>query len=1119
MRIARMTLILSIPLLVAINTAWSISVVFVDGLVLPGTTKALKGTSSALKDNLARYRKNQSSVAFLIANQSDFNSAWGCTGSVTGTTSAGDYTITLKDMIEVYNPQSNIKEITVIEDDHTPPYTEHLTAAYRIISGSPLANKLPADEVNQFYKFLSRKYQTKQLQQEMASASSYNQLIQIIAERVGLDITPEKAVELLINNSFTERKKNILAELLFQQNKSSAGGPDEGGEAAANFYDQLNKLNLPRELHEPLLETIDRYERSKQSPHEGPSLEAYLKFALALPWKDSFSEEQELFDLEAVATALDNYQYGMEQIKDTVLTHLALRMVSNGNNPLVLCLVGAPGTGKTSISQNIAKALNKKLYTISLGGVHAQSDICGTSRTYINAAEGKILRGLKTTKSASCVILLDEIDKMGLANEWHGSPADALLPALDPEQNKAFHDDYLALPFNISKVIFIATANKEANIPQALRDRMMVIQVPSYTREEKIAIAKEKVIPKLLSRTALMSSKPVFSDEVIGTIIDNYTFEDGLRGLQAQLNLLIGKFARAYLRGETITFTVDNISEYLGTAHNSLAAFKRRAKAIEPYLEKATRKKLFDAIELFDAARERTQEYDHLRTYISTFLDMPWKPAKDATDYNLKAVSKKLDQTHYGAHEVKDQILDYLAMAERTGNALSTTLCLVGAPGVGKTSIAESIAHATNRPFARLSMGGIQSSVDIRGLGGEYRGGHIGAIAKALSEAGALDAVIVVDEIDKIQHPSIAGALLDMLDPNQNKTFIDDYLGVPIDLSKVLFIATANDVGDLIKISYPLFDRMTLVEMPSYTEQQKVEIAENYVLPQLLKVNNLKRLPFLTDDLLRSIINDYTFEGGVRQLTKRLKTIIARYLRSKAMDEEFTLTKDTLPSIFGAPSGLTRDIPTEDQIGVVNGLFVIPSRGTGGILVIQVNIRPGTGVIHTTGMIERSMEESIKAASSYVKTHCQELFGRYAPHLNAITPKDFERIDIHIHATRGVQKDGNSAGLAFCTALISALSQRPFDHTCAMTGEIDINGNALAIGGVAEKLEGARKAGIKHVFVPEENRADVETMKEKPAGVKITFVRHINEILPHVLQAPRTLLRSADLFAVKNSCP
>jgi ATP-dependent Lon protease len=639
---------------------------------------------------------------------------------------------------------------------------------------------------------------------------------------------------------------------------------------------------------------------------------------------------------------------------------------------------------------------------------------------------------------------------------------------------------------------------------------MIIIQVPSYSTAEKVEIALTKIVPRLLQKMGLMSKKPTFTPAVIEAIITNYTFEDGLRGLTHQLNILLGKFARGYLRGEEVIFTVENLETYLGSPHNNLAEFKRKAKEIEPFLHTQARTKLFDAIEKFDTAKERTPEHDMLYSYISTFLAMPWKKTKALKAYNLKTVAEEIEKTHFGAHKIQEQILDYLTLSQQSSvTGLSTTLCLAGPPGVGKTSIAQSIAHALNKPVARISMGGIVSIDDLRGIDQAYRGCKLGAIAQAIKEAGSNDGVIILDEIDKITTLAVANALLDILDPSQNKEFLDNYLATTIDLSKILFIATANNLDT---IPYPLLDRMTIIPMEGYSENTKIKIAFKHIIPKILEQSGLTDSSFITTELLQALIRQYTNELGVRKLTNKLKTVIARYARSVEMGTPLTITPEILPTFFGAGRRLEEPL-TEGIPGVVNGLYA--SASGGGIGKIQATLSLNSGKesekFTITGMLKQMTTESIQAARGYIKANISQLAARYANYPFTITADMLSHIAIHVHMTRGHEKDGNSAGLAFCTALVSALTNRPAHHTYAMTGEIDLLGNALAIGGLDQKLAGARRNGITCVFVPEENRRNIEELEELPEGLEIVFVTHITQILDRILMPPVPLDASSPL--------
>jgi len=1083
----------------------ALPLVFVDGLILSNMTRTITPSSKKMESALARYYQTQTPVAFVIQKRTEMNTLWGALGLVTtcvpqvtrdSRETLMQFTLAFKDVIEIYNPDQKITEVIVQDSDSQTteldlPLTGFMTRKY-----PPISNRLPTQEIETIFQILHRKYKQNSLKKELADAPNCNQCIQIYVDSLGLTISPDCALEFITQDFSVQHKLTLLVKIILEQEKSKQSPQDI--DLSNQLRERLAQLCLPEVPNTYLGDLIDRFEKVQQNPHEGPGLESFLKFALALPWEDSLDRSPADYDLEKVAATLDECQYGMEQVKDTILTHLALRMVSPEGVPFTLCLVGSPGVGKTSICSQIAFALNKPLYRISLAGSHMQSDILGTNRTYLNAQEGKILKALKTTKSASCVILLDEIDKMGNENPMHGSPANALLHVLDPEQNTEFFDEYLGTPFNISKVLFLATANNEREIPAPLRDRMVIIHVPSYSITEKVEIALTKIVPRLLQKMGLMSKKPTFSPEVIEMIINNYTFEDGLRGLTHQLNILLGKFARGYLRGEEVIFTPENLASFLGEPHNNLAEFKKKAKEIEPHLHTNARRKLFDAIEKFDVAKERTPEHEMLRSYITTFLALPWEKTKTLKQYDLKKVAAEIEATHYGAHKVQEQILDYLTLSQQNPRSeLSTTLCLVGNPGVGKTSIAHSIAKALDKKVGRISMGGITSVDDLRGIDQAYRGSKIGAIAQALKEAGSSDIVIILDEIDKINSLPIANALLDVLDPSQNKAFFDNYLETTIDLSRVLFIATANDLDT---IPYPLLDRMSLIGMEGYSETQKIEIAHKHIIPNLLKQSGITDASYITTELLQEIIRGYTHELGVRQLTNRLKTVIARYARSVELGTPLTITPDILSTFFGARHS-NQEALTEGVPGLVNGLYA--SAGGGGLGKIQVTLSHNATQVSpgftSTGILKQMTIESIQAALGYVKAHITRLAARYGNYPFAVTADMLKTIAIHVHMPRGSEKDGNSAGLAFCTALISALSNRPAHHTYAMTGEIDLFGNALKIGGLNQKLAGARRNGITCVFVPEENRPDIEALEEIPEGLEVVFVNHVDQILDRIL--------------------
>lgn len=459
-----------------------------------------------------------------------------------------------------------------------------------------------------------------------------------------------------------------------------------------------------------------------------------------------------------------------------------------------------------------------------------------------------------------------------------------------------------------------------------------------------------------------------------------------------------------------------------------------------------------------------------LRGYLDTVLDLPWgKRTKDRVDVAL--ARKSLDRDHYGLEKVKERVLEFLAVKQLAPELRGQILCLVGPPGVGKTSVALSVAKATNRKLARVSLGGVHDEAEIRGHRKTYIGSMPGRIMAAIAQAGSCNPLLVLDEVDKLgsdHRGDPSSALLEVLDPEQNATFRDHFLEVPFDLSDVMFITTANTTDT---IPRPLLDRMEVIELPSYTDEEKVQIAKGHLLPKQLARHGLKKSQLkLSDAALRAIIAGYTKESGVRVLERELAAVCrktAMRLVSEGV-KSVSVTEQDLKNLLGPRKFRPELADHAPQVGVVNGLAWTAVGGE--LLQVEVNIVPGGGKLQLTGNLGDVMQESCKAAISYVRSHAGEL---------GVAEDFYKTKDIHVHfPAAAVPKDGPSAGVTITTALVSALTGRPARGDVAMTGEVSLRGRVLPIGGLREKTMGALREGIRTVILPAENLPDLEEIDQ-----------------------------------------
>ena len=505
-------------------------------------------------------------------------------------------------------------------------------------------------------------------------------------------------------------------------------------------------------------------------------------------------------------------------------------------------------------------------------------------------------------------------------------------------------------------------------------------------------------------------------------------------------------------------------------------AEKIKAKGMPQEVEE----KALKEIAKMDKMPSSSPEYTVIRNYLDWLVDLPWKEQTEDTA-DLKDAVKILNEDHYGLEKIKERITEYLAVLKLTGTLNAPILCFVGPPGVGKTSIATSVARALGRKFVRMSLGGVKDEAEIRGHRRTYIGSMPGRIIYGLKNAGTINPVFLLDEIDKLSSDmrgDPASALLEVLDPAQNNTFRDRYLEVPYDLSKVLFITTANSVDT---IPGPLLDRMELIEISGYTEEEKLQIAIRYLIPKRLKANGLGEGDVtFTEGAIRAIIEGYTREAGVRSLERNIDAVCRKIAVKVAegASAKKKVTAESLHALLGAARfRQDESSPRRDEVGAATGLAWTAVGGT--TLTIEVSAMHGKGEIQLTGKLGDVMKESARAAISYIRSNSAEY---------GIADSAFENTDIHIHVPEGATpKDGPSAGITMATAILSAFTKKPVRGDVAMTGEITLLGNVLPIGGLKEKALAAYRTGVKNVIIPEENKKDLEEIP-KNIREKINFI-------------------------------
>ena len=589
-------------------------------------------------------------------------------------------------------------------------------------------------------------------------------------------------------------------------------------------------------------------------------------------------------------------------------------------------------------------------------------------------------------------------------------------------------------------------------------------------------------------------------------IMENETSIIGVeKRIRGRVKTQMEKTQREYYLNEQLKA----IQKELGEIEDGKDETSNLSKAIQKAkMPKEVQKKCMAELKKLKNMSPMSAEATVVRNYLDWMIDLPWFK-KDKVDIDLNKALKTLDEDHYGLEKVKERIIEFLAVQKRMEKIKGPILCLIGPPGVGKTSLGKSIAKATNRQFVRMSLGGVRDEAEIRGHRRTYIGSLPGKIIQMMKKAGTKNPLFLLDEVDKIGNDyrgDPSSALLEALDPEQNTAFNDHYLEVDYDLSDVMFVTTANTLN----ILPPLLDRMEVIRIPGYTEDEKINIANKYLLPKQVKENGVKNGELnLEDGTIKEIIRSYTRESGVRNLEREISKVTRKVVKKVVSGEveKVQVNDKNIPDFLGIKKFKYGEVEDKDKTGIVIGLAWTEVGGE--ILKIETVNMPGKGRMQITGKLGDVMQESVKAAKSFVRSKSLEY---------GIIPPIFEKKDFHIHVPEGATpKDGPSAGIAMVTSIVSSISNIPVNKDVAMTGEVTVTGQVLPIGGLKEKLLAAHRAGIKKVLIPADNQKDlVEIPESIRKSIEILSVKTVDEVLKHALTKELKPIKWAEIDQVSN---
>lgn len=738
------------------------------------------------------------------------------------------------------------------------------------------------------------------------------------------------------------------------------------------------------------------------------------------------------------------------------------------------------GRDKSIKALNEVMKINKKIVLITQK--NAEIDDPTEKDLYSFGCEGKVLQLLKLP-DGTVKVLVEGLDRVKIIECMNDKEYLSSSTEIIKDKINISHEEILALSTAIiRKLEKLTNLNKKISLElmSSLKRQKNPSMIADHIASQlNISIFEKQ---KLLEMTDLKMRLEKLMEH-LNNEMSVIHVEKRIRG---RVRNQMEKTQREYYLNEQMKA----IQRELGEIEDGKDETAQLQKSImKAKMSKEATKKCLSELKKFKSMSAMSAEATVVRNYLDWMIELPWNnKEKQLQQVSIDEAKKILDEDHYGLEKVKERILEYLAVQNRVGKIKGAILCLVGPPGVGKTSLGKSIARSTGRKFVRMSLGGIRDEAEIRGHRRTYIGSLPGKIIQQMKKAGTKNPLFLLDEIDKVgtdYRGDPSSALLEALDPEQNVTFNDHYLEVDYDLSDVMFVTTANTLS----ILPPLLDRLEVIRIPGYTEEEKVNIASNYLIPKQLKDNGLKKDELNLDkNVLKDIIQSYTKEAGVRNLEREISKIARKTVKNILTNkiEKLEIDSNNLSDYLGVKKFKYDEMEAVNKIGVATGLAWTEFGGE--ILKIESAVMPGKGKMQITGQLGDVMQESVKAAKSYVRSKSLE-FG--------IIPPIFEKRDFHVHVPEGATpKDGPSAGIAMVTAIVSSITGVPVDRSIAMTGEVTLRGHVLPIGGLKEKLLAAHRARIPKVLIPEDNKKDlVEIPKNILKDLKIFTVKTVDEVL------------------------
>lgn len=896
-------------------------------------------------------------------------------------------------------------------------------------------------------------------------------------------VCPEEFYELFSEISNLDKKLNAMKmflQLTDAQQKWIADqfhGRHYDSEAPDNcpHLKGLNQLKLKYEICKKTYtpqqqKEIEMLFSNGQKGKTERILEYVLNISPTCPGRKELTREELL-------SCLDRHLYRLDKVKEKIAECLIANNRS-GMRGMRILLVGSPGTGKTSIAEAIAEAAGMPFGTIYLNNVISAIDLKGLVSQYNDSDVGSIVGTFFRLKTSEAVIILDELDKMGSGSK-DGNPANALADTLS-DMNQCY-DAFLDMSIDTGNTIYIATANSEKLIPDFLLNRFDIIRIDDYEDEDKYEIAAQYIIPELKAQYGLSENSVIFSEDAVYEIIRNYCSDAGVRMLKDCIRNIIRKVVAGWdgkQHEETVYITAEFVKaclERFVDDKDPHLIYARHKDDFSPAVRREIRDTLDRLSSVYSDPREKETDLRRVK-YLTSLI--PGEKGFEGFDFHR--FIDTLDSSHYGLSAVKKRIaMDMNAKAIQGASFSSERILLVGPPGIGKTSICKSIAAGLGVPHVRIPLNGISDESVLKGFPPTYLGADAGEIYKGLARVGTGRAVVQLDEIDKLGNHNginVTNAFADLLD--DSASFIDHFLGVPVDLSDVLFIATANDIS---QVEPWLLDRFHIIELNGYTKSEKESILRGYIIPRIEKefaARKIKVVPRAS--AVRLLISKYCSSMGVRDLEKAARDIVNSKLYDAPESRIITIRETDIADVLG-PAPLPRGNLVRQGIPGVSKALAVSGGSKGLAFSVETVVLPDAYDSVITGLPKESTIDSVKLAKTYVRLH-------YAAEKN-----DF---GIHLHFGEGaVVKDGPSAGVAILVSVLSAVCMEPVAVDAAYTGEIDLFGNVFPVGGILAKIQAAEESGCVKVFIPADNYAQLNQAELDQFSTEIVPVRHVSEVI------------------------